>query len=437
MTDTNYVGKRLPRYDGMKHAMGGTRYVGDIKLPGMLHVQAWRSPLASAVIREIDVSRARKTRGVAAVITGADVPNNIYGGDQPVLADKEIRYMGQEVVAVAAEDLDAAREAVARVRVELEEREPILDPLAAMESGVPKVRPEGNLLMFDARDHLQIRKGDVDDGFARAEHIVETYFRTAAQEHSPIETQTSIAQTDAMDRTHIHTVTQAVFFNQGTIAGVLGRPQASVHMIGGILGGGFGSKNDPHADHICAVLSLYTRGRPVKWVWTREEEFVASTHRGATHIWFKDGVTKDGHILARKIKMVRDGGAYASTNDYVVRKASYGISGPYNIANVWIDGYAVFTNKRPTSSMRGFGLFQASFAWDVQMERIAEVVGIDSWRLRFINAIHDGDSSATRAVQHHCGLIEVMQTAAKRAGVQLDPDLLAMSSKQPSGGAHG
>jgi len=437
MTDTQYVGKRLPRYDGMQHATGKTRYVNDIRLPGMLYVQAWRSPLASAVIRRVDVTRARTSPGVVAVITGKEVPNNVFGGEQPVLADQEIRYRGQEVVAVAAETLDAAREAVARVRVELEEREPILDPLLAMEPGAPKSRPDGNLMRFGERDHLQIRKGDVDKGFSQADRIVESYFRTAAQEHSPIETQASIAQTDSMGRTHIYTVTQAVFFNQGTIASILGKPQAAVHMIGGILGGGFGSKNDPHADPICAVLSLYTGGRPVKWIWTREEEFVASTHRAATHLWFKDGVTKDGRILARKIKTVRDGGAYPSTNDYVVRKASYGVAGPYNIPNVWVDAYSVFTNKRPTSSMRGFGLYQSSFAWDVQMERIAEALGIDSWRLRFINAIRDGDTSATRAVQYHCGLIEVMQTAAKRAGIRLDADLLAMSSSKPSsGGAH-
>ncbi len=430
MTDTNYVGKRLPRYDGMQHATGKTRYVGDIKLPGMLYVKAWRSAVPSARIVSIDVSRARKLPGVAAVITGKEVPVNVFGGEQPVLADKEIRYIGQEVAVVAAEDVETARQAVARIRVELEERPPVLDPLVAMGKGAAKVRPDGNLLMFGEKDHIQIRKGDVAAGFAKADIIVESYFRTAAQEHSPIETQASIAQTDSMGRTHIWTVTQAVFFNQGTIAAILGKPQSHVHMIGGILGGGFGSKNDPHGDHICAVLSLYTQGRPVKWVWTREEEFVASTHRAATHLWFKDGVTQAGRIVARKIKMVRDGGAYPSTNDYVVRKAAYGISGPYDIPNVWIDGYAIFTNKRPTSSMRGFGLYQSSFAWDVQMERIAEKVGIDSWRLRFINAIRDGDTSATGAVQHNCGLIEVMQTAAKRAGVKLDGDLLAMSSSK-------
>jgi len=428
MTDTNYVGKRLPRYDGMQHATGKTRYVGDIKLPNMLYVKAWRSPVASALIKSIDVSRAKKMPGVVAVITGRDVPVNVFGGEQPVLAEKEIRYPGQEVVAVAAESINLALEAIGKVKVELEERTSILDPLKAMEPGSAKVRPDGNLLMFGDQDHIRIRKGDIEAGFVKADFIVENYFRTAAQEHSPIETQTSIAQTDSMGRTHIWTVTQAVFFNQGTIAAILGKPQASVHMIGGIVGGGFGSKNDPHSDHICAVLSLYTDGRPVKWVWTREEEFVASTHRAATHMWFKDGVMKDGRIIARKIKSVRDGGAYPLTNDYVVRKAAYAISGPYNIPNVWIDAYAVFCNKRPTSSQRGFGLYQTSFAWDVQMERIAEVVKIDSWRLRFINAIRDGDTSATRAVQHNCGLIEVMQAAAKRAGIKLDDDLLAMSS---------
>lgn len=429
MSDTAYVGKRLPRYDGMQHATGKTRFVGDIKLPNMLHVQAWRAPVPSARILNIDVSRARKVPGVAAVVTGAEVPVNVFGGEQPVLAVEEIRYLGQEVVAVAAETVEAAREAVRRVKVELEPRDPVLDPQQAMKPGAAKVRPEGNLMLFGERDHLRIRKGDVEAGLAGADHIVESYFRTAAQEHSPIETQSSVALTDAMGRTHIHTCTQAVFFNQGTIAAILGKPQSAVHMIGGIVGGGFGSKNDPHADHICAVVSLYTDGRPVRWVWTREEEFVASTHRAATHIWFKDGVMKDGRIVARQIRSVRDGGAYPSTNDYVVRKASYGIAGPYNIPNVSIDSYAVFTNKRPTSSMRGFGLYQASFAWDVQMERIAETVGIDSWRLRFINAIRDGDTSATRAVQHNCGLIEVMQTAARRAGITLDADLLAMSSQ--------
>lgn len=433
MSDMKYVGQRLPRYDGMQHVTARTRYVNDIQMPDMLHVKAWRSPVPSAVIKGIDTSKAEKMPGVAAVITHKHVPNNRYGGyaDYPVLADEEIRYMGQEVAAVAAVDVDTALEAVDLIKVDYQEREAVLDPHAAMEPDAPKVRPEGNLLYFGETPYRPVRKGDVDAAFEQADHVIEGYYRTAAQEHCPIETQVSIAQTDSMERTHIHSVVQAIFFNQGTLAGILGKPQSKVHMIGGVVGGGFGSKNDPHADHICAVLSLYTDGKPVKWLWTREEEFVASTHRGSMHMYFTDGVMSDGRIIARKVRSIRDGGAYVLTNDYVMNKHAFGVNGPYHVPNVWVDAYAVFTNKRPTSSMRGFGLYQASFAIESQMERVAQEIGIDSWRLRFINAVRDGETSATGAELHACSLIEVMQAAAQRAGVKLDDDLLAMSSKQP------
>lgn len=431
-----YVGRRLPRYDGMQHVTGKTRFVNDIKLPGMLHVKAWRSPVPSATIENIDTSRAEALPGVAAVITHRDVPHNRYGvaGDFPVLADEEVRYLGQEVAVVGAVDVDTAREAVDLIDVDYTERPAVLDPFDAMEPGAPSVTPNGNFLYFSDTPYRPIRRGDVESAFEKADHIVEGYYRTAAQEHSPIETQVSIAQTDAMGRTHIHTVTQAVFLNQATVAQIVQVPQSKVHMIGGVVGGGFGSKNDPHADHICAVLSLYTDGRPVKWLWTREEELVASTHRGAMHMFFKDGVLKDGRIIARKVRSIRDGGAYVLTNDYVVAKHAFAVAGPYDIPNVWVDAYAIFTNKRPTSSMRGFGIYQSSFADEVQMERIAEAVGIDSRRLRFINAVRDGDLSATQAELHDCALIEVIQAAAERAGVKLDDDLLAMSSKTESGG---
>lgn len=137
---------------------------------------------------------------------------------------------------------------------------------------------------------------------------------------------------------------------------------------------------------------------------------------------------KDGRIIAREVRSIRDGGAYILTNDYVGSKHAYGVAGPYNIPNVKVDTYVMLTNKRPVSSMRGFGLYQASFADEVQMEKIAKTTGIDSWRLRFINAVRDGDTSSTQAVLHNCGLIEVMQAAAERAGIKLDDDLLAMSS---------
>jgi CO/xanthine dehydrogenase Mo-binding subunit len=429
MTELSYVGKRLPRYDGMQHALAKTRYVNDLKFQNLLHIKVWRSPVPSAKILNIDVSQAEKVPGVEIVLTHKKVPHNAYAGDYPVLAEKEVRYLGQEVVAVVAEDEDTAREAVELVRVDLEERTPVLDPFKAMEPDSPKVTPNGNFVYFGDKPCRQIRKGDFEAAIEQADFVIEGYYRTAAQEQCPIETQVSICQTDSMGRTHIHTVSQAIFFNQAGLAGILKKPQSKVHMMGGILGGGFGAKNDPHADPITAVASLYTDGRPVKWLWTREEEFIASTHRAATHMFFKDGVMKDGKIIARSVRSIRDGGAYTLTNDYVVNKHAYGVAGPYNIPNVKIDSYGILTNKRPTSSMRGFGLHQASFAHEVQMERIAKLIGMDPWRLRFINAYHDGDTTAGQAELHSCALIEVMQVAAQRAGIQLSDDLLKMSSK--------
>jgi CO/xanthine dehydrogenase Mo-binding subunit len=403
--------------------------VNDMKFTDLLHIKVWRSPIPSANILNIDVSQAEKVPGVVAVLTYKQVPANHYAGDYPVLAEKEVRYMGQEVVAVIAVDEDIAREAVELVKVDLQERTPVLDPIKAMEPDSPKVTPNGNFVYFGDKPCRQIRKGDFDAAIEQADYVVEGYYRTAAQDQCPIETQVAVAQTDGMGRTHIYTVSQAIFFNQAGLATILQKPQSKVHMIGGILGGGFGAKNDPHADPITAVASLYTNGKPVKWLWTREEEFVASTHRAATHMFFKDGVMKDGRIIARSVRSIRDGGAFILTNDYVVNKHAYGVAGPYNIPNVKIDSYGILTNKRPTSSMRGFGLHQASFAHEVQMERIAKTVGIDSWHLRFINALHDGDTTVGQAELHSCALIEVMQAAAEKAGIQLSDDLLKMSSK--------
>jgi CO/xanthine dehydrogenase Mo-binding subunit len=175
--NTNYVGQRLPRYDGMPHVTGKTRFVGDLRLPDMLHVKAWRSPVPSAVIKNIDTSKAERLPGVAAVITHTDVPHNRYGGagDYPVLADEEIRYMGQEVAVVAAVDADTAWEAAQLIEVDLEEREPVLDPLKAMEPDSPLVRPEGNYLMFDNRPYRRIRKGDADAAMEKADYVVESY----------------------------------------------------------------------------------------------------------------------------------------------------------------------------------------------------------------------------------------------------------------------
>lgn len=246
-------------------------------------------------------------------------------------------------------------------------------------------------------------------------------------EHASLEPQASLAVPEASGKLTIYTVSQAHYFHLGMLSSILKMPMSKIRYVGGTVGGGFGGKNDIHADHITALLALKT-GRPVKWRWTREEELLYSTFRGAWRMKIKDGVKKNGRIVARQLKSIRDAGAYTSLNAYVVDKHCFLATGPYYIPNVYVEGYCVYTNKPPASSMRGFGITPLVFALEVHMGKIAAKLGIDPWELRFINAYRNGDQTATRRVLDSVALIEVMQALAKKAGVELPANLKAMTS---------
>lgn len=428
---SKYIGKPIPRYDGIGHVTATTTYVDDIRLPKMLHVKVLRSPFHRANILNIDVSAAERVAGVAGVITGKDVPNNAYGmfADQPVLTDKEIRYKGQPIVAVAAVDEDTALEALDQIKLELEELTPVFDPEEAMKPDAPKVRPEGNLWQFNSGPFRKMRVGDVEKGFAEADYIVEGNYETPMQDHAPMETQCSVATIDSRDRLVIYTVSQDLYYHMTQLVGILQEPMNKIKYVGGTIGGGFGSKNDIHADHVTALLALKTR-RPVKWRWTREEEMLYSTVRGRWKFYFKDGVKKDGRIIARYIRTLIDSGAYSGMGPYAIDKNALLVAGPFYIPNVSIDGYCVYTNKPPASSMRGFAILPGSATEQIQMDRIAETIGIDPWEIRFINAWHDGDRTASGKVLDSVGLIEAMQATAELAGIDLPQHLKAMSSRE-------
>lgn len=428
---TKIVGQRVPRYDGLAHVTAQTVFVDDRWFPNMLHVRVFRSPVAKAKILNIDTSQAEKVAGVAYVATHQDVPNN-HAADEPALADEEVRYLGQPIVAVAAVDEDTAQEAVEQIKLDFKEETPVFDPFEAMKPDAPKVRPEGNLLMVGDSPYRPVRLGDVEKGFAEADTTVEGSYRIPSQQHCQMEPHVSIAMMDGTGRFIVYSVSQAPFFHQGHVAGVLGVHPSKMQMVGGTVGGGFGAKNDVLVDHIAAVMALRT-GRPVKWRWTREEEFIASSSRATWHIDIVDGVMKDGRIVARKIRTICDCGAYDLMTDYVMIKHCATVTGPYAIPNVWIDSYAVFTNKQVSTSMRGFGVNPASFADEVQMDRVAKAIGMDPWEIRFINAHRNGDITPTRHVVDDVSLIETMKAAAKAAGIQLPVHLLTMSSDEREG----
>lgn len=440
------IGKREKRYDGLAHVTGETRYVDDIFIPGALTVKVLRSPVAKGQVRNMDISGAERLPGVVGVITNEDVPN--MHQDIPVLA-LSIRYKGEPIAAVAAVDEDTALEAISKIKVDIEEEEAVLDPLEAMKADAPKVRPEGNLYMFGKYPFRRIAFGNIEAGFKEADYIIEGEYFHPAVEHAPIEPWASLAVPEADGRLTIYTMAQSLHLTLGWLADVLHmepddirfvkwawrtRQRGSTNLsdikyIGGICGGAFGGKLNIQADHIPAILALKT-GRPVKWRWTREEDLLYSIYRGAWRIKIKDGVKKDGRIVARQVRSIRDAGAYTSFNPYVVDKHCFLATGPYFVPNVYVEGYCVYTNKTPACAMRGFGITPRTFAIEVQMNRIASQLGIDPWELRFINAYRHGDQTPTRRPLDSVYLIETMQALAKKAGVKLPDRLMSMTSAE-------
>ena len=448
------VGKRKLKYDGLAHITGETKFVDDIFIPGTLAVKAFRSPVHKGRILGLDTSEAEQMPGVAGVITHKDVPFNAYGmePDQPVLVEQNIRYRGEPIAAVAAKDEKTALAALDRIKVNIEEEEPVFDPLRAMEPDAPKVRAEGNVYMFGDLPHRKVFIGDVEEGFAQADHIIEETYFYPDIEHSAMETQVSLVVPEATGKLTIYTVSQARYFHQGMLAGILKvgedalqcecieqwaprtksswRGKAGLNrfkMAGHAVGGGFGGKNELHADHITALLALKT-SKPCKWRWTREEELLYSTHRGPWYITIKDGVKNDGTIVARYVKDIHDAGAYIGFNAYAASKLSYFVNGPYHVPNLLCEGSCVFTNKPVSSTMRGFAVAPATFAVEVQMEKIAEKLGLDPWEIRFKNAILKGDQIVTRQVMTDPSLIETMQALAGKVGVELPDHLKRMKS---------
>ena len=428
---SDYVGKPVLRYDGIGHVTARTTYVDDVQKPGMLYLKVLTSPVHKGIIRRLDASAAAKMPGVAGVITAKDVPGtNAYGliPDQPVFTSEQIRYKGERLAAVAAVDEDTAVEALGKIKLEIEEQTPVFDPYEAMKPGAPLVRPEGNIFQFDSGPTRKIRLGDVEKGFQEADYIIEGKYTNGMNEHAPMEPQVSVAYIDETDRLAIHTVTQDLYFHLGMLSAVFNLPMNKIRYIGGTVGGGFGAKNDIHCDHVAGIMALKIR-KPVKYRHTRAEETLYTTKRGAWYFEFKDGVKKDGRIVARQVKTIHDTGAYSGMGPYVVDKNSILIGGPFYIPNIRIDGTCVYTNKPPASSMRGFGIINGTSAEQLQMDRIAETIGMDPWEIRFINAWRDGDLGATQFKVEAAGLIEAMKRAAELAGVKLPAHLQAMSSR--------
>jgi CO/xanthine dehydrogenase Mo-binding subunit len=431
---TEYVGMAMPRYDGIGQVKGQTKFVDDFVLPGMVYAKSLRAPVHKGTIRNVDYSAAEAVPGVLGFVTADDIPGaKLHGacGDQPVLANEYISYKGEDIALVVAVDEDTCQEALEKVKLDIEEGEPVFDMYKAMEPDAPLVRPNLQSNVWEYEPGMTTRTmylGDVEKGFAEADHIIEGRYQTGEQDHAAMEPMVSVAYHDDAGRLVIHTHSQCLYFQLGQLAAIFDLPMSQIRYKGGIVGGGFGGKNHIHADHF-AGLAAIKFGKPVKFRLTRREDLLYSTKRGVFVLDYKTGVKKDGRITANHINLWHDAGAFGGFSPYGVEKCSMFASGPYHIPNLRTDGKCVLTNKLGSSSMRGFTIMNGQFPMEMQMSKIAEALGMDQWELRFINAWRDGDQGVSRYVVRGAGALEAMKSAANLAGIELPENLLAMSSR--------
>jgi CO/xanthine dehydrogenase Mo-binding subunit len=436
------IGESARRFDIHGHVTGRTQYYADRSFPDTLHLKMVRSPHHHARILSVDTSAAEKMPGVVRVLTHRDVPKNVYTilcliqvepDDEPCLAVDKVRYKGEPIVAVLATSEVVAREAVARVNVDYEELPAVFDVEAALEPSAPLVNEYHgqNYFRYEGHHCRRVRYGDVERGFAAADFVIEERYQSSPIEHAPIETTGCIVAPDANGRYTCYSDTQALFFTLDNTALILKEPFQKLRLIGGTVGGGFGGKVDVIVEPLAFLAAMLTN-RPVKYAFSREEEMQVSSPRAAERIYIKDGITKEGRIVARQVRLYVDAGAYSRHSPYGTTKAAAHMPGPYTIPNVHVDAHCVYTNRTPSSAMRGFGVTIGDFALEVQMDKLAELVGMDPIEFRILNAYRDGDAKAHGEVAHGTALIETMQAAAQLAAWPLSASAMQASSTERS-----
>ena len=419
------VGHPMPRKDGMEKVTGAAVFGPDVSFPDMLHAAIYQSPHAHAKILSYDLEEAKAVPGVRLVLTGEDLPNNFgaFIADQPILARGKVRYHGEPVVAVVADDAHTAKEAAAKVKVNYEELTPVLDPYEAFQPGAPLVHDTwsnyahtSDFTGIDGTnmcDHFPLRYGDVEKGFAEADVVVENTYRTASVNHSTIEVHVSVAKFEpSTSQLTIWSPAQSPFMVRKQLAGLLGLKQSDVRMICTYIGGGFGGKYELKLEPIAAALAMRTGGKPVRVIYGRHQEYLGGCIRGGTVIKIKSACMKDGRMVAQKIENYFDTGAYSTTGPRINYNASYAAITPYKIPNVWIDGYTMATNKQITSAYRGFGMPEYTFAFENQMDLLADAIGMDPYEFRLMNVYHTGDVSATGEVLPAVGVEKCLRAAA-------------------------
>ena len=414
------VGKPVPRIDAVERVTGRGQYVFDMELPRMLYGKVKRSSLPHAEIIRIDKSKAERLPGVYAVLTAEDVPAGLRGRglmDTPILARGRVRYVGEPVAVVAAETKELAEEAIELIDVEYRELPALYDPEESARSNpsviihpdLPNYKRLSSQIYRTRYDpnhpnvthSMKIRKGNVEESFNEADLIIENKFRTHMFHHLHMEPVVAIAKQETDGTLTIWTSGQQAFRARKEMSDGLMIPQSKIHIIiPPFVGGGFGNKGTTNVEALCAVLAMKTQ-RPTKIAFTREENFATTTVRHPSVITIKDGVKKDGTIIAREMTAIYNGGAYSIAGNIVVRDCIYAVASVYKISNFKLDVCRVYTNQVQGGAFRGFGTAQAFWAIETQMDIVAARLGMNPVELRQKNILREGDRNVIgEAVKH-------------------------------------
>ena len=393
---SNPFGKSVPRVDALGKVTGELKYADDLSFTNMLHAKVLRSEVPHADIVSIDIREALKVEGVVKILTAEDIPGkNAFGliiDDEPVLADKKVRFTGDAIAAVYAENEKSGEEAVSKIKVKFR----LLPVLGNMEDALKNSAAliHDNGKSTNIFSHMESGRGDVDAGFRSSDFIFEGEYRTQLIEHAYLEPESCVAVPEKNGKITIYVGSQGPEDDIKQIALALNMKSEKIHIAHMPVGGGFGGKEDISVQIIAALGALKT-GRPVKYTFTRKESIRTSGKRNAQILKYKTGVKKNGKITAIKADILADGGAYASAEEAVILRSVSFAAGPYTIENADVKADAVYTNNNPTCAMRGFGNPTVTFAAEVQLNRIAEKLNIDPFDIRLRNILTEGRPTVT------------------------------------------
>jgi CO/xanthine dehydrogenase Mo-binding subunit len=408
----------VQRLDIHQKVRGSRKYPQDFNMEDQFYAKVVWSAHPHAIVKKVDITAAEAAPGVVKVLTYKDVPINEYGiniADQHVLAPEggKVRWVGDRIAIVVAETQAQAERAAELVRVEYEPLPVVTDPRQAMQAGASLVHEdrESNIL-----HHIPVRKGDVEQGFAQADVIVESYYTTHYVEHAYMQPDAALGYIDDQGRVTVISSCQWPHDDLHQIAHMLDLPEDSLREIVPSVGGAFGGREDMHIQHL-AALGAFVLRRPIKIIFDREEVTQRTGKRHPFYLRHRTGATHDGRLIAAEVEVISDAGAYASTSIPVLANAATFAVGPYKVPNARVDAYAVYTNNAVTMAMRGFGATQVPMGYEPQMDKLAEALGMDPVELRMKNLLEPGDLAVTGNVMtEETGVKETLRQAALAAG---------------------